>query len=392
MLSSKKTYEALSRKRDAWELAHEQASHYLRQARQALDGLSRLSHAELAGRLEPKNWCGAKPTPEHDLHPDQIAPFGRSFSCHEEAREWATSALLGQPTFAADGSQISPLSEYMLPIGAAQVAWCMNPHDGNAQHVKDLDIEVLLGTELGDREDSIGSRIQTRRFAMEVDAVAAFVERSAATDPKPVCFYDGPLVVSFARNAEAREQYVAAISHLLDVSESTHVPIVGYVASSAARDVVDMLRAADLLPAAGKVHDASLFGAGLSSWGDRSIAYLCARDDDVLSRYPGHDQPMPDYRIAFCYLRTATACPARLELPAWLVRDEVELARVLDVVRAECIIGLGYPYIIEVADQAAYLGGPEREAFKRLVTAFAAENHLDLGMTPKARSKQRRRR
>ena len=176
----------------------------------------------------------------------------------------------------------------MLPIGAAQVAWCLNPHDAGSRHVKDLDIEVLVGADLGDSEDNIGSRIQTRRFTMEVEAITRFVDASAAADPKPVCFYDGPLVVSFARTAQARDEYVTAIAGLLDASERARVPVIGYVASSAARDVVDMLRCAGLLSAGAKVQDASLLATSLPLWGDRSVVYLCARDDKVLETYPGH--------------------------------------------------------------------------------------------------------
>ena len=96
MLSSKKTYEALRRKRDAWESARQQTSHYLRQARQALAALSLLGGAELSARLEATAWSGARPTPEHDRHPSQVVEFARNFSCHETARAWATGVLEGQ--------------------------------------------------------------------------------------------------------------------------------------------------------------------------------------------------------------------------------------------------------------------------------------------------------
>ena len=200
------------------------------------------------------------------------------------------------------------------------MAWYHNPHDAESRHTKDLDIEVLVGAEAGDGEETLSARVQMRRFAMEVDTIAAFIERSGDADPKPACLYDGSLVVSFAssQNARIRHEYVSAISHLLDVSESTHVPLVGYVASSAARDVVDMLSAAGLLDPGGGAQDVSLLSASLPDWGDRSVAYLCARDDKVLSTYPGHSQAPPDYRIAFCYLRwPAPARPGSSSLPGW---------------------------------------------------------------------------
>jgi hypothetical protein len=63
----------------------------------------------------------------------------------------------------------------------------------------------------------------------------------------------------------------------------------------------------------------------------------------------------------------------------------------LGLVRADCAVGLGYPYTIETADQTAVLGARDREQFKLLVSEFAARLGTDLRPTPKARSKSRRR-
>jgi hypothetical protein len=168
--------------------------------------------------------------------------------------------------------------------------------------------------------------------------------------------------------------------------------LVGYIASSAASDLLHMLSAGGFLAAVPQVTDAGSFAPLLSHWGDRSVTYLCARDDGVLSTYRRASGESLSDQLAFCYLRvTGEGIPARLEFPRWLAEQPEELARVLDLVRAECIIGLGYPYAIETADQTAVLGGREREAFKALVTEFARSANIELRTTAKARSKQRRR-
>lgn len=387
MLSTNRTLAALARKQEAWQRARARAAREAHRVEQAFAELTTLPRRELEARIEAVPWSGARPTGEYEAYPGQVVPFAHRFDNHEQCRRWAREAILGQPTFAVDGSQISPMQEYPLPVAAAQVGWYLNHHSPGVAHEKDLAIEVLVGDELETTD------VDGRRFQMEVATLTSFIEQAAEMEPRPVCFYDGPLVLSFALPypQPKRAAYVEAVSRLLDASEAARVPVVGYIAGSAAKDLVAMLTAATLLPAMPDLPDHVAVGPALAGWGDRTVTYLCARDDGVLETYPRHGPQPAAYRIAFCYLNGASGSPARLEFPSWLLDEPGELERVLDVVRAECAVGLGYPYCIEAADETAVLGGREREAFRALLERFAEEHGLGLSRTPKARSKQHRR-
>jgi len=394
MLDPKKTLRALSAKRELLQQASEEAARQAANARDSLIALSSLDERELAERLARHSWPGALPTEEHGRHPDQVLHFPYQFSTHKEAREWAATVLQQQPTFAADGSEISPLSEYSLPVAAAQAAWYLNYHDPQGKHEKDVEIQVLIGQELYGTEGDAVSRVQTERFLMEVNALISFIDRAKDIDPKPICFFDGPLVISFANqySAHRRTTYVQAISRLLEASERHQVPLLGYVASSGANDVLNMLHSADLLSDKPRISDAVAFGPLLTNWGDRSVSYTCARDDKVLTTYRRADGSSLSDQISFCYLRTTgEGRPARLEFPRWLLQNHEYFSSIVDIVRAECIVGLGYPYAIEAADEAAVLQARDREHFMRLVARFAATVPVDLTVTSKARSKRRRR-
>ncbi|HWW74913.1 MAG TPA: DNA double-strand break repair nuclease NurA, partial [Pyrinomonadaceae bacterium] len=82
--------------------------------------------------------------------------------------------------------------------------------------------------------------------------------------------------------------------------------------------------------------------------------------------------------------------PARLDIPAW-VHEAGLVEEVVDAVRAECVVGNGYPYAIEAADEAAVMTGRDREQFFRAVQEFADEHSLDFNVSRKAMSKGRRR-
>jgi hypothetical protein len=95
--------------------------------------------------------------------------------------------------------------------------------------------------------------------------------------------------------------------------------------------------------------------------------------------------------VGFVYLQTTgEGAPARLDIPAW-VYDEGLLDEVVDTVRAECVVGNGYPYALETADAAAVINGHDREQFLRAMQEFAVEQQLDFHVSRKPVSKARRR-
>jgi hypothetical protein len=122
-------------------------------------------------------------------------------------------------------------------------------------------------------------------------------------------------------------------------------------------------------------------------WGDRGQVYVCAREDEVLPEYGPQAR-----QVCFTYLKTtADGAPARLEFPRWLAEDATELQRVLNLVRAECIVGNGYPYALETADAVSVISIQDRERFYAAFQQFAEKEGLMLRYSRKALSKRMRR-
>jgi hypothetical protein len=183
-----------------------------------------------------------------------------------------------------------------------------------------------------------------------------------------------------------RRRYVEAVTGMLQASQTHRVPLVGYIDTSFARDLVTMLAFLYKLPLAARLSDAVLLRPRMQ-WGDRSQVYVCARDDKVLLEYGRHAR-----EVCFAYLKTTgDGAPARLEFPCWLAEDESELERVLNLVRAECIVGNGYPYPLETADAVAVISLQDRERFYATFQQFAEKQGLALRYSRKALSKRQRR-
>ena len=368
----------------------------------ALAELSAENAAALRDKLAAHEAPGALPTDEFDAAPSLVMPFAPRFEHHEAARAWAHDALLGHTTIAADGSQILPAAELNIPIAAAQVAWFVNPHLSSGQYEKNLAIEILAPDELllsYEGEMKISEQVvNLKRFELEAAALCRLMRAQAEAQPLAaplsIAFFDSSLVISFVEqlHQQTRAHYLTALCELLRCSAETRVPVVGYVDSSHARDLTHMLAACAGLPAATRLHDAQLLNAALDVWGTRTPYFICARGSTRGIQQSVLEQLGEEFRrdLGFVYLKTSANTPARLEIPRW-VYDAGLLEQVVNLVRAEVIVGNGYPYALETADATAILSGRDRETFYEIFRRFAESEGLVLRATQKSASKARRR-
>jgi len=365
-----------------------------------LDRVGAMDAAEIEAQLEGRvGNPGAIASEEHGS--PILLRFGHSWDNHEEARAWAYDRIQGITTLAVDGSQIPPSKDYSFGLAAIQVAWFLNPHRGDKrEYVKDASFELLspnVQTEQGDEGPQLIQEVNLRRFEGETRKLAEYIRgwgRPAPADRPPVVFFDGTLVASFAASlsGEPRTRYVRAVMDLLRASAEHRVPVVGFVDTSHARDLCNMLHHLGNLPPSDRINDALLL-QGKMRWGDRTRAFVCARDHILryyrLSPEEGGDDLQRE--VCFFYLQTTgDGPPARVDVPRWVVRDGLA-DYVADVVRCEVVAGTGYPYCFQAVDAAATLSVPDREAFYGQLQLFCERNDMKLRLAPKAASKRRRR-
>jgi hypothetical protein len=423
MLHKGKLQVALQLKRGQFSLYDGTFSDQLQAYRYALETLHRryASSRQMEDDLPPeesKLSAGARPTIEFDRwlasldsSMERIAPvytFGREFANHEQARQWA-ECIEGITTLAVDGSQLQPWRDASIPVALIQVGFFANPHAAGRPYTKDVRMEVLAPDEIMEEAKVEGRdpdsypysemQVTLRRYMLEVETLCMQMEHFAhnrrAGDPAHglVVFFDGSLVVSFALTMPSpyRERYINAAVSLLKTSEEQRVPLIGYIDTSYARDMITMLRHLDqmntepVLRETKRIHDALLW-QGQLRWGDRTPAMICVRGD-VLEGYGPYRES-----VAFCYLKTSVdRPPARLEFPRWMLDDGL-LDPVLDVVRAEIIAGgQGYPYAIETADAVSVITMQDRMEFYGVFQDFIEKQGLKFTFSRKAISKSWRR-
>ncbi len=297
MLHKGKLQAALNRKHDQFSRHDGTYREQLRAHQQALETLYQryASSAELESVLpddtDGMSSAGARPSIEFDRwlanatqcsYHGPVFRFGREFANHEQARQWA-ECVEGLTTIAVDGSQLLPWRDASVPVALIQVGFFVNPHAQGCPYTKDVRIEVLAPDELMDEARSESSepdsypysdmQVTLRRHLLEVETLCsqmeqwASVRRAGGSTYDPVVFFDGSLIVSFAAHMPDpyRQRYIDAALLLLSTSERLRVPLVSYIDTSYARDIVTMLGCLDsrekqpLLGETRRIHDALLW-------------------------------------------------------------------------------------------------------------------------------------
>lgn len=368
-----------------------------------LKRLNETSFAEIQQQLIDKN-AGAIPSDEFDNLKTFSANFTETWANHEEARAWANEILSNRTTFAADGSQLFSERDVSLPVGAIQIGWFENPHSASQRYEKSAYFEILSPEVLlQEQEEPIipETRVGERRFHAEVEKASEFLTKKKGWrtrgEKMPLAFFDGTLLVSFSLpQTDLQETFIKKMVGLVKLSRETEVPVIGYVDRSYARDLMNLLDTLDNTATSKKqtLYDASIlqasteiFAQTLSNWGDRTC--FCFSKRKGLKAFLDEETGEP--LVGFTYLQTTSeGAPARIDVPSWIYKKGF-LEELLNVVRAECVIGLGYPYALETADQTALITMRDREVFLRALQDFASREKLNFNVSRKTASKGRRR-
>jgi hypothetical protein len=387
-LKPSQIHDILSAKREEFTTFNREALRDLQQYREALVQAASLADGELEKKLvRCSENLGARPMELLSHAPDGVIPCKLVWQSREQSLNWVRDRLTGIKTFAVDGSQIYPSKDLSIPIALVQIGWFENPHLPMGGYEKDIRLDVMTPQDLraGNSGEPVDRRVSMRRFEMETQRLIEYMqEHPHAKDV--LVFLDGSLVATFAEafDAESRKFYVDCLLKLLRTSEKNRVPLIAYIDTTYAQDISTMLRQLFDLPESKSIHDAQLVSK-VMEWGDRTPLFLCQRSG-ILQDYAEQRN-----KIAFTYLKTTQdGYPARIEMPLWVYEAGL-LDRVMDWVRGEVIVGSGYPYVIETADQTAVLQAEDRQAFYRILQDWADQEQLNLRFSRKMVSKVRRR-
>jgi hypothetical protein len=392
MLDKYKVLECLENKKAEFQNYTNTQSDTLEQLLNYLEELLQQTSYEITDLLKQIDNPGALPTEEWDSH-HIIVKFNQKWHNHEQARQWAHDILLDKTTFSVDGSQILPTKDFSPPVAAIQVALFENLHCKDGQYKKDIIFDIVTSQELSKAEKiypAIEDYIHFKRFSLEIDTLITYIENSTNAD-KTVIFFDGSLILSFlpfklekTPNKDIWNNYLNKMNQLLIHSEAKRIPLIGFVDTSMAYDLVEMIRNLKDTDKKHRLTDTLLLNS-LMEWGDRSIVFQCKRAGIENSYGQENEQ------IYFSYMKTNKNLPARIEFPKWVFEDKGLFEDILNIIRGEIIAGSGYIYSIESADAVAALTSVDKRNFYRIFSDFAFKYNLGVNVAQKSVSKMKRR-
>jgi hypothetical protein len=374
---------------------------------------------EIRAALQDVSYPGAHPTDAFDEAGSMIVPHEASdgWENHEEVNEWARDIVRDIPVMAVDGSHLPPTTRFNVPLAYVQSAWAVNHHHSEGRLDRGVGGRLLTPDEVsqeskdGDYRFVDSQLVGHHRYEHEGRLlIEKLGDLAAARDTgdiehRPVVFYDGPLIASFANplKPETRDRYLSTLSRVIAASQYHEIPLVGYVAGSSATELVKMTRLLwrEEFEDDRVISDAHVLTELMSPWGDTTLPFISKRDgsiDALQANYEGESYEFRD-DILFSYLNVPPGAGLdRIEFPGWLCRSdgpdgyESMYDYTVEIVRAEAGIGRGYPEILQQVDSDAVLDHQNRQQFYRVVQRWAESNDVPLEWNAKALSKELRRR
>jgi hypothetical protein len=314
-------------------------------------------------------------------HGKLIRHFPFSWKNRHEAINWVDTVLSGVAVGAVDGSQIYSDKNYEIPLAVLQASRIFNRHTDECDYKQEIEATIITPDEFETANVySFGNEyVDARRFMLECDSIVRLMKENE----KVYVLLDGALILSHINvlNTNIRKIYINAMMKLLEASERTRNPVIGFIDTTMPRDITLMMHFLFGLKR-GKLSDTHLFSH--LSWGERTAAFICDRDD---RRGEESKSALDNYGrfrdgIAFFYMRLSSGLPARVEFPVW-VHTEGTTDKIADIIRAECVIRGNYPDILMRAHDAAVIRAREHGLFYGMLENFCRVHGIMINKSAK---------
>ncbi|MHA1732817.1 MAG: DNA double-strand break repair nuclease NurA [Promethearchaeota archaeon] len=339
----------------------------------------------LAGDLEQV------PSAAVPVEPQWFFRSGVSFDTQENMLEWAQDKIGGVGICGIDGSEIPASRLVSLPVALARAYGLVNFHDQQWRYLDEYDLVTPVDSHGrgADRFRLNEFELSFRMFSLECRLVGEVMK----FNPDLVLF-DNPLIMSYLmrnRSSQYTEYHISALISALEECRARKVPLVGIVDNSAAKDITTGIKGlyGDSLGNYEPIPDALVVGSHLQLF-DRTCAYRARRE--VLTYYRTEIEGQVvhyEEQVYFCYVRTHSHRPLRLEFPGWVL-DSGLLDNVVEYICASSILGEGYPYELARAHDKVTLRMGDRDRFMRILVGEARQRGFDIKFGIKSLKKKNR--
>lgn len=303
--------------------------------------------------------------------------------------EHTQTVLLGDSGYQAlsvDGSQIYPdrhqgINCYVINIGSVAL------HYNNPSSIF-LDSTPYVSFETQEDNNEISPEIvNCRRTELELRTGLELSKKFMNQLPL-VFMVDGSLIFWHLESKEPAMKYrfLASYLALLEQFYQEKILIAGYISLPKSKELVNILRAACLLPENSTGLDYCvdhLVDTDVADFfvtpGTRTA--LFAHRSTITQEYPEHLKPY------FFYMHVGTEI-ARIEIPAYIAHDAQKVATVAQIILDQSIKGRGYPVCLAEAHEQAVVKGADRDFFYHLLQKITLDQKQHYHVSQKSLKKR----
>ena len=289
--------------------------------------------------------------------------------------------------FATDGSQISPSHHeiaycYLINIGQIMLHYGQSLHPllDSVPEVFYKKEDLYISKKWGIRLEEWMGHLRTVSEAQTLAQMACnwVLPPGEHRDVPNLALVDGYLIYWFLDSlpVEARDKILPPILASCEQLRETRIPMMGYVSASRSTEGLNFLR----LGSCEYEHPNCVVNCS-----DLVDKYPCQKIDSLRDStfwagqlQPGQRSPLyrsnlrildlyeEAQRVYFCYVNVGAEI-ARIEAPAWLVKDTALFEQSLAIVLAQVHKGYGYPVALAEAHNQAVVRGGDRVRFFSLL-------------------------
>lgn len=232
--------------------------------------------------------------------------------------------------------------------------------------------------------------INCQRQKLELEAAYQWYHQHAEriTEYEHLVAYDGSLIFWHldSKDQTTKTAYLTCYLTLMQQMYDANILMAGYVSMPKSKDLVNIVRAqlcnfqptresSKLLEHLVDTNIANLF----LTTNTRSTVFQSTQP--ITRCYPEHLRPY------FFYLHTGGEI-ARVEIPAWIARDQELLDRISRLLLDQAHRGNGYPVVLAEAHEQAVVKGPDRDFFYHLIQKLGIEKQRRITISPKSLKKR----
>ena len=316
---------------------------------------------------------------------------------------------------ASDGSQINPsahevTSSFLINIGLVAIPYfsknipvtlLTEPKIYNSQE----DIAVSSLSESIHEEDLVSYE----RTLREIEELVKLVKEYKQYNLPIVAFLDGTLIHWHIEKFSSLfiEEFIKRFSQTILELKALNIPVVSFLSNSRSNELINMLKifncpykevdckkhcsniatkqlpcnpCNDYIPVFDRRLIEKLFQKTNAKAGTRTILYKSI--SKILSYYPD------ELKVFFFYINTGTEV-ARVEIPAYVAKDNSLLELVHNAVAFQCNVGFGYPVTLSESHLQAVVNKSDRQTFYNLIKEqFARDKRTPVKLSTKELKKR----